>query len=166
MWTAFIPTSHLYWTPLTLTTHTNRVKPRLHGTGHHRLYHGHANQEHSPTEDPTVSGCQSWPTPAPRQVVHQGPSSAEVSSSHGGTQCNGDHCFLRGEKWSRCILVATHLFHLGPHHCLFQFFSQLTIFSSFSGPELPEPFWGPKWHFLGKSGATCELLWCVSHQNL
>ena len=67
------------------TTHTNRVKPRLHGTGHHRLYHGHANQEHSPTEDPTILGCQSWPTPAPRKVVHQGPSSAEIFSSHGGT---------------------------------------------------------------------------------
>ena len=67
------------------TTHTNRVKPRLHGTSHHRLYHGHANQEHSSTADPTVSGCQSWPTPAPRKVVHQGPSSAEISSSHDGT---------------------------------------------------------------------------------
>ena len=67
------------------TTHTNRVKSRLHGIGHQRLYHGHADQEHSPTEDPIISGCQSWPTPAPRKVVHQGPSSAEISSSHGGT---------------------------------------------------------------------------------
>ena len=73
------------------TTHINRVKPRLHGTVHHRLYHGHENKEHSPTEYLTILGCQSWPTLAPRQVVHQGPSSAEVSSSHGGTQRNGDH---------------------------------------------------------------------------
>ena len=35
------------------------------------------------------------------QVGHQGPSSAKASSSHGGTQHNGDHCFLRGEEWSR-----------------------------------------------------------------
>ena len=67
------------------TTHTNRVKPRLHGIGHHILYHGHTNQEHSPIEDPTVLGCQSWPTPTPRTMVHQGPSSVEISSSHGGT---------------------------------------------------------------------------------
>ena len=59
----------------------------------------------------------------PRQLVHQGPSSTEVSSSHGGTQRNGDHFFLSGEELSRWILVATHLFHLGPHHFLFQFFS-------------------------------------------
>ena len=65
------------------TTHTNRVKPRLHGTSHQRLYQGHENKEHSPRKHPTVSGCQSWPTPTPRQVVHQGPSLAEVSSSHG-----------------------------------------------------------------------------------
>jgi len=29
--------------------------------------------------------------------------------------------------------------------------AQYTIFYSFSGPELPEPFWGPKWRFLGTS---------------
>jgi hypothetical protein len=45
-----------------------------------------------------LSSCQSRPTPSPRQVAHQGPSSAEVSSSHGGTQRNGDHCFLREEE--------------------------------------------------------------------
>ena len=27
--------------------------------------------------------------------------------------------------------------------------AQFTIFSSFSGPKLPDPFWGPKRHFLG-----------------
>jgi hypothetical protein len=32
------------------------------------------------------------------QLLHQGPSSAEVSSSHGGTQRNGDHCFISGEE--------------------------------------------------------------------
>jgi hypothetical protein len=30
------------------------------------------------------------------QLLHQGPSSAEVSSSHGGTQRNGDHFFSKG----------------------------------------------------------------------
>jgi len=50
----------------------------LHGTGHNRLDHGHIDQEHSPIEDPTVSGCQNRPTPAPRQVAHQGQSSVEV----------------------------------------------------------------------------------------
>jgi hypothetical protein len=31
-----------------------------------------------------------------RQVAHPGPNSTEFSSSDGGTQCNGDHFFLRG----------------------------------------------------------------------
>jgi hypothetical protein len=44
-----------------------------------------------------ISSCQSRPTPSPRQMAHQGPSSTEVSSSHGGTQSNGYHCFLRRE---------------------------------------------------------------------
>jgi hypothetical protein len=35
-------------------------------------------------------------TPSPGKVAHQGPSLGEVSSSHGGTQRNGDHCFLGG----------------------------------------------------------------------
>ena len=47
---------------------------------------------------PTVSSCQSKPTPSLGQVAHEGPSSAKVSSSLGGTQRNGDHCFLRGEE--------------------------------------------------------------------
>ena len=39
----------------------------------------------------------------------------------------------------------------GPTIASFSFsvLAQLTIFSSFSGPELPEPFWGPKRRFLG-----------------
>ena len=143
------------WLPLSLlptstghlwhcrTTHTNRVKPRLHGTSHHRLYHGHANQENSPTEYPTLSGCQSWPTHAPRQVVYQGPSLAEVSSSHGGTQRNGYHCYLRGEEWSRWILVATRLFHLGPHHCLFQFFHKLLFLVVFKVLNFQSRFEAP-----------------------
>ena len=57
------------------------------------------------------------------QFLHRGPSSTEVSSSHGGTQRNGDHCFLRGEERSKRILVATHLFLLDPHHCFFHFSS-------------------------------------------
>jgi hypothetical protein len=34
---------------------------------------------------------------APRQVAHPRPNSVEISSPDGGTQCNGDHFFLRGE---------------------------------------------------------------------
>ena len=41
--------------------------------------------------------------------------------------------------------MATHLFQLDLHHQLFQssLSAHLTIFSRFSGPALPEPFWGP-----------------------
>jgi hypothetical protein len=46
--------------------------------------------------DPDLSGCQGRETPTPRQVAHPGPNPAEVSSPDGGTQRNGDHCFLRG----------------------------------------------------------------------
>ena len=101
------------------TTHTHIVKSRLHGTSCNWSDHGHTNQLHSPIEYPIVSSCQSRPAPSPGQVAHQGSSSAEVSSSDGGTQCNGDHCFLRGEEWSRWILMATLQFHLDPHHCFF-----------------------------------------------
>lgn len=101
------------------TIHTNRVKPRLHGTSHNWSDYGHKNQEHSPIENPIIWGCQIWPTPGPRQVAHQGPSSAKVSPSHGGTQRNGYHWFLKGEDWSKWILVASLLFHLDPHHYLF-----------------------------------------------
>jgi hypothetical protein len=55
------------------------------------------NQGHSTTKDPTLSSRQSRAAPAPRQVAHLGPNSTEISSSDGGTQCNGDHCFLRRE---------------------------------------------------------------------
>ena len=82
------------------TTHTNRFKPRLHGASHNWSDYGHTNQEHPLAKDPAISSCQSRPTPSSGKVTHQGPSSAEVSSSHGGTQRNGDHCFLRGEEWS------------------------------------------------------------------
>ena len=60
--------------------------------------HGHADQEHLKTKDPTISSCQSRPTPSPRQVAHQRPSSIEVFSSHEGTQRNGEYCFQRGEE--------------------------------------------------------------------
>ena len=97
-----------------------------------------------------------------REVAHQGPSSTEVSSSHGGTQWNGDYCFLRGEEWSKWILVATHQVHLDPTIVSFSFsvsliVAQFTIFSNFSGPKLPEPFWGPKRPFLGNLPPTIFL---------
>ena len=74
-----------------ITAHTHRVKSRLHGKSFNWSNHGHIHQAHSPSEHPTVSSCQSKPTPSPGQVAHQGPSLAEISSSHGGTQRNGDH---------------------------------------------------------------------------
>ena len=98
-------------------------------------------------------------------MAHQEPSSAEVSSSHGGTQRNGDHCFLWGEERCRRILVATHLFHLNPHHCFFKFFSFLNCstiyyFWQFSGPKLSESFWGPKRHFSASNGEeNMSLFW-------
>ena len=101
------------------TTHTNKVKPRLNGESHNWSNYGHTDQEHAPIEDPAISSCQCNPTPSPGKVAHQGPSSTEVSSSHGGTQRNGDHCFLRGEEWSRRILLATHLFLLDCHQYFF-----------------------------------------------
>ena len=36
--------------------------------------------------------------------------------------------------------------------------AQLTIFSSFSGPKLPKPFWGPKRRFLGNPWETMIVL--------
>jgi hypothetical protein len=57
-------------------------------------------------------GHYSRAIPAPRQVAHLRPNSVEISSPNGGTQCNGDHYFLRGENRSRWILLATHLFLL------------------------------------------------------
>jgi hypothetical protein len=56
------------------------------------------HEERKQTKDTSISSCQRGPTPSPGQVAHQGPSSTEVSSSHGGTQRNGDHCFLREEE--------------------------------------------------------------------
>jgi hypothetical protein len=45
----------------------------------------------------TLLSRQSRKTPAPRQVAHQGPNSAEISSSDGGTQHNGDYSFVMRE---------------------------------------------------------------------
>ena len=42
------------------------------------------------------------------------------------------------------------------------FVAQFTIFGSFSGPELPKPFWDPKRRFLGKSRATWIVDLCFS----
>jgi len=75
----------------------NFLTPRLHGIGHNWLDHGNVDQAYSLAKDPTLSVCESWPTPAPRQVAHQGPRSTKFYPSHGGTQRNGDHFFLRVE---------------------------------------------------------------------
>ena len=78
------------------TTGTNRSQPWLYGTIIHWSDSGHIGQGHVPAADPTLSGCQGRETPTPRKVAHPRPNSTEVSSSDGGNQCNGDHCFLRG----------------------------------------------------------------------
>jgi hypothetical protein len=79
------------------TIDTKRDQPQLHTTGIQVSDCGETGQGHSTTKDPTLSSRQSRATPAPRQVVQLGPSSTEISSSNGGPQCNGDHCFLRRE---------------------------------------------------------------------
>ena len=48
------------------TTHTNRVKPQLHGTSHNWSNYGHTDQENPPAKDLAISSCQSRPTPSPR----------------------------------------------------------------------------------------------------
>jgi len=96
------------------TIDTNRNQPWLHGTCIHWSDSGHTGQGHSPTENPTLSGCQGKATFAPRKVAHPSPNSTKNSSPDGGTQRNGDHFFLRGEDRSRWILVTTHLFQLDP----------------------------------------------------
>jgi hypothetical protein len=101
-----------------ITIETNRSQPWMHGKDIHWSYCGHTGQGHSPAEDPTLSSYQSRVVPAPGQVAHPGTNSAEISSSDGGTQCNGYHCFLREEDWSRRILVATHLVQLAQNNFL------------------------------------------------
>jgi hypothetical protein len=77
------------------------------------------------------------------QLLHQGPSSTEVSSSHGGTQCNGDHCFLRGRTdpggywWPLAYSTWTHTI-VSFSFSVSLIVAQFTIFRSSSGPELPE----------------------------
>ena len=90
---------------------TYRAQPRLHGTEHHWSHYAHTSQGNLPTKDPTLLGGQSRPTTPPGKMAYQGLSSTKVSPSNGGTQCNGNHYLLRGEDWSRWILMATHLFH-------------------------------------------------------
>ena len=57
------------------------------------------------------------------RTAFQGPSSVD-----GGTQCNGDHCFLTGEEWSRWILVATCQVHLDPHLNIFSFLNYSAVY--------------------------------------
>ena len=89
-----------------------------------------------PTITGHIRGCR---------TTHQGPSLAEASSSQGGTQRNGDHCFLRGRNdpggcwWPPTYPTWT------PTTVSFSFsvsliVAQFTIFSNFSGSELLEPF--------------------------
>jgi hypothetical protein len=47
--------------------------------------------------NPTLLGCQGKATPTSRKVAHTGPNPIEISSHDGGNQCNGYHCFFRGE---------------------------------------------------------------------
>lgn len=102
-----------------------------------------------PTIIGQIRGCR---------ITHQGPISTETSSSQGGTQRNGDHSHggrndPSGFWWP--LIYPTWI----PTTVFFSFsvsliVAQFTIFSSFSGPELPEPFWGPKRRFFGNMGET------------
>jgi hypothetical protein len=56
---------------------------------------GHTDQGNLIAKDLALSSRQSRAAPAPRQVAHLGPNSAEISSCDGGTQRNGDYLFLR-----------------------------------------------------------------------
>ena len=100
------------------TTDTNRAQSWIHTTGIQWSDCGQIYQGHSTTKDPSLLSHQSRVAPALRQVAHPGPNSAEISSSNGGPQRNGDHCFLRREDWSRWISVATHLFQLAQNSFL------------------------------------------------
>ena len=51
-----------------------------------------------------------------RQATHQDADSTNVFPSSTGTQCNGDHFFLRRVDRSRWISVATHLFQLAQNN--------------------------------------------------
>ena len=49
--------------------------------------------------------------------------SPDVNGKHEDGTIPPFHNSLSIHDRSRWILMVTHLFHLGPHHCLFQFFS-------------------------------------------
>jgi hypothetical protein len=53
-----------------------------------------------------------------RQAAHQGADSTNIFPSPPGTQCNGDHFFLRREDLYRWISVATHFFQLAQNSFL------------------------------------------------
>jgi hypothetical protein len=111
MWTSFDDIFHHYWTPQRSQkqlTPTELSPECMEQSSSDQIVD--TGQGHSLAEDPTLSGCQDRATPTPRKVAHLGSNLTEVSSLDGGTQHNGDHCFLRGEDLSTWILVATHLF--------------------------------------------------------
>ena len=86
------------------------------------------------------------------RTAYQGP-----SSTNGGTQRNGDHCFLRGGGMIQ-VDVGGHLpIPFWPPQLSLSvslIVAQFTVFSSFSGLELPKPFWGPTQRFLRNMGET------------
>jgi hypothetical protein len=112
--------------------------------------HRNIGQGNSPKKDPTLSGCQSREAPTPRQVTHLGPNSTEISSSNGGTQCNGENCFLRGRidpgeyrcpptysNWITYIFyLGSFIFHFG---CFFLAFRVLNFRGRFEA--LNSVFW-------------------------
>jgi hypothetical protein len=52
------------------------INPDYMETSIHRSDSGHTGQGHSPTVDPTLSGCQGRATPTLRKVDHPGPNPA------------------------------------------------------------------------------------------
>jgi hypothetical protein len=88
-------------------------------------------------------------------VAHQASSSTEVSPFDGGTQCNGDHCFLRGRidpgghRWPPTYSTgSTYSFHFG-------------FFYSFLGPKLLGHFEALNRRFFDMEAPNKCLLACI-----
>ena len=90
----------------TWAEHLQHIQQVLHTLRQHKLYAnlekcsfgmdrvhylGYIIDQHGVHVDQALSSRQSRAAPAPRQVANPGPNSAEISSSNGGPQRNGDH---------------------------------------------------------------------------
>jgi hypothetical protein len=70
--------------------------------------------------------------PAPRKVAHPGPKSIEISSSDGGTQCNGGNFFLRGGGLIQMDFNAPPTYS---NWLIFEFFQFDSFFPIFQVPD-------------------------------